>query len=281
MRYERQQAARMSGSLGYPKRCAASVHGVHPLLPRRQSGNIWTQTKKHSSQSTPLLRSGPIERGPCDSGHYNGPMPSPPEQQQQRTRRAGRPPASSPLVLEEAAAQLYLEQGYGTTTVAQITARAGVARSSFFNYFQAKADVLWSGFDAALDMLAELPRPDQGNAVIDQLAHWSDRIPAENVAMVFTQAEPMRLSAEDVSTAIGARLIQIATILHRRHGLAQVIAHAYAAAILTALAAWSRAGAEPQQMGQYFRAEIGLLTSALAPQSPTDPGRSQECDELG
>ncbi len=54
-------------------------------------------------------------------------------------------------MLSEAACELFLEQGYDATSVSDITRRAGVSRSSFFNYFSAKSDVLWSGFDARVD----------------------------------------------------------------------------------------------------------------------------------
>ena len=47
--------------------------------------------------------------------------------------RAGRPRASSREVLAEAACELFLEKGYDATSVADITTRAGVSRSSFFN----------------------------------------------------------------------------------------------------------------------------------------------------
>ncbi|MGB3376768.1 MAG: helix-turn-helix domain-containing protein, partial [Microbacterium sp.] len=64
--------------------------------------------------------------------------------------RAGRPRASSRETLAEAACELFLEQGYDDTSIVDITRRAGVSRSSFFNYFSSKSDVLWSGLDARI-----------------------------------------------------------------------------------------------------------------------------------
>ena len=64
--------------------------------------------------------------------------------------RAGRPRASSRETLAEAACELFLEQGYEATSVVDIAQRAGVSRSSFFNYFSSKSDVLWSGLDARI-----------------------------------------------------------------------------------------------------------------------------------
>ena len=65
-------------------------------------------------------------------------------------RRGGRPRRSSAEVLADAAAELFLEQGYGRTTVDQIAVRAGVSRATFFNYFTAKSDVMWLELDAAV-----------------------------------------------------------------------------------------------------------------------------------
>ncbi|MBC7441420.1 MAG: TetR family transcriptional regulator, partial [Ramlibacter sp.] len=64
--------------------------------------------------------------------------------------RAGRPRGSSRAMLEEAAAELFLEQTYAGTTIEQITRRAGVSRNTFFNYFRAKSDLLWVDVDAGL-----------------------------------------------------------------------------------------------------------------------------------
>lgn len=42
----------------------------------------------------------------------------------------------------DCALELFAEQGYETTTVQQITERAGVAKGTFFNYFDNKEEVL-------------------------------------------------------------------------------------------------------------------------------------------
>ena len=69
------------------------------------------------------------------------------------TGRVGRPKASSRETLAEAACELFLEQGFEATSIADITSRAGVSRSSFFNYFASKSDVLWAGLDERLTSL--------------------------------------------------------------------------------------------------------------------------------
>lgn len=47
--------------------------------------------------------------------------------------------------LEEAALDLYVDQGFERTTVAEIAARAGVTERTFFRYFADKREVLFSG----------------------------------------------------------------------------------------------------------------------------------------
>jgi AcrR family transcriptional regulator len=53
-----------------------------------------------------------------------------------------------------AAVDLFAEQGYDTTTVAQIAERAGVTRSTFFRHFPDKREVLAAGQDTLCQLLA-------------------------------------------------------------------------------------------------------------------------------
>jgi AcrR family transcriptional regulator len=63
------------------------------------------------------------------------------------------PGATERLVV--AAADLFTEQGYDATTVAQIAERAGVTRSTFFRHFSDKREVLVAGQKALSRLLAE------------------------------------------------------------------------------------------------------------------------------
>src|SRR5438128_12303 len=63
------------------------------------------------------------------------------------------PGARERLVL--AAVDLFTEQGYDDTTVAQIAERAGVTRSTFFRHFPDKREVLVAGQEALSGLLAE------------------------------------------------------------------------------------------------------------------------------
>ena len=54
-----------------------------------------------------------------------------------------------------AAVDLFTEQGYDATTVAQIAERAGVTRSTFFRYFPDKRELLMAGQETLSRLLAE------------------------------------------------------------------------------------------------------------------------------
>ena len=63
------------------------------------------------------------------------------------------PGARERLVL--AAVDLFTEQGYDATTVAQIAERAGVTKSTFFRYFPDKRELLVAGQETLSRLLAE------------------------------------------------------------------------------------------------------------------------------
>lgn len=164
--------------------------------------------------------------------------------------RSGRPRASSREMIAEAASELFLEQGYDATSVADITRRAGVARSSFFNYFSAKVDVLWAGFDERLAASEELLR-DPAVPVRAALAAVGDGLVPDTLALAITNAEAMGLAAEllrdralrqaRLQRAVAERLVAAghATLA------AEVRGAGYAAAVLAAVWAWAdRAGGD-------------------------------------
>ncbi|WP_067499291.1 TetR/AcrR family transcriptional regulator, partial [Actinoplanes sp. TFC3] len=63
--------------------------------------------------------------------------------------------------LEQAALQLFREQGFADTTVPQITARAGLTTRTFFRHFADKREVLFAGEEElpalVASMMAEAP----------------------------------------------------------------------------------------------------------------------------
>jgi len=58
--------------------------------------------------------------------------------------------------LEQAALDLFLEQGFTETTVPQITARAGLTTRTFFRHFADKREVLFAGEEPMPEQVARL-----------------------------------------------------------------------------------------------------------------------------
>jgi AcrR family transcriptional regulator len=58
--------------------------------------------------------------------------------------------------LEQAALDLFLEQGFTETTVPQITARAGLTTRTFFRHFADKREVLFAGEEVMPERVARL-----------------------------------------------------------------------------------------------------------------------------
>ncbi|WP_317231078.1 helix-turn-helix domain-containing protein, partial [Clavibacter sp. MX14-G9D] len=115
-------------------------------------------------------------------------------------RPAGRPRRSSRATLEEAAAELFLENTYAATTVEQIAQRAGVSRATFFNYFASKADLLWAGLDDTLRALGQAlaaadPRRPPVDAVVESLVDAARDRGEGWLPLALTQHEVMGLGA--------------------------------------------------------------------------------------
>jgi AcrR family transcriptional regulator len=167
--------------------------------------------------------------------------------------RAGRPRASSRETLAEAACELFLEQGYDATSVADITRRAGVSRSSFFNYFSSKSDVLWSGIDtrlgSAVAALSELGADAGGIAVRRILLVIVRGFAPDPLALAVRNARAMGLEDELVRDT-GVRLARLAAAIAgsaRAAGIdaisADILGAAHAAAVFSSLRVWAEQGA--------------------------------------
>lgn len=193
--------------------------------------------------------------------------------------RTGRPRASSRETLAEAACELFLEQGYEATSIADITRRAGVSRSSFFNYFSSKPDVLWSGLDEriarAVASLAALG-PGAGGPVVhgilllivrdfapDPLAlalRNATAMGLESELMRETGLRHARLSAAVSAAAVAAGIPRIT---------ADILGAAYAAAVLSSLRVWAEHGA-----GQGTPESVLLDALGAIRELPWQSGRS-------
>ncbi|WP_285025314.1 TetR/AcrR family transcriptional regulator [Plantibacter sp. ME-Dv--P-122b] len=186
----------------------------------------------------------------------------------------GRPRRSSRRVLEEAAAELFLEQGYPGTTVDQIASRAGVSRNTFFNYFGSKSDVLWVDVDAALAGLeralaagGDTPATDVADAMPSlqaALLGIAEERSNGAVPWALTQIELMDTAWELQASGL-ERLLRLQAVL--RVSLARLAvradeltirsaAAALAGAIVAGAGAWAAAGVGRGELGDYLRLAI-------------------------
>ena len=177
---------------------------------------------------------------------------------------AGRPRASSQGMLEEAASELILEQGYAKTTIEQITQRAGVSRNTFFNYFGQKSELLWIELDASLAALTEaLAATEEGTdpltAVETALVTTARGFATERTPLVLTQHEVMgiddELSAAGLSRALRhADAIELFLQVHLPGATAllpRAIALAVVGAAAAAVGAWAVAGPDREPLDSY------------------------------
>lgn len=172
-------------------------------------------------------------------------------------------------MLAEAACELFLERGYDETSVADITQRAGVSRSSFFNYFSSKSDVLWSGLDARIDVataaLKNLGTDADAAAVRGILLSVVHDFAPDPLTLALRNAAAMGLEDELVRDT-GLRHARLAAGIAdaaRRSGIsaitADVVGAAHSAAVLSSLRAWAERGAghgSPETLFQEALASI-------------------------
>jgi len=84
------------------------------------------------------------------------------------------PGARERLVL--AAVDLFTEQGYDATTVAQIAERAGVTKSTFFRYFPDKRELLVAGQEVLSQLLTDgIADAPEGATPLDAVAAGLER----------------------------------------------------------------------------------------------------------
>jgi AcrR family transcriptional regulator len=127
--------------------------------------------------------------------------------------RTGRPRVLSRATLEEAASELFLEQGYLHTSIDDIAARAGISRATFFNYFDQKSDLLYVAVDDALDRLEQVL--EEGKSLKEGLGIVAAGIDRAGLPLVVTQVDAMG-AQEDVKSSAPSRLLRLKSIIRTR-----------------------------------------------------------------
>jgi AcrR family transcriptional regulator len=183
-------------------------------------------------------------------------------------------------MLEEAAAELFLEQTYAKTTVGDITGRAGVSRNTFFNYFTAKSDLLWVDVDAGLATLPHaLAACDRAAPVTDSvrqaLLQVADGFGPGRVPWALTQYELMATESELEASALARILVQVG-LVHEFVGArpghlleADLLGRAFSTAVVAATAAaareWAAAGVARGPLTPYVDAAITPVCAGFRP----------------
>ena len=174
-------------------------------------------------------------------------------------RDRGRPKTSSLAALDDAAHELFLEQGYEGTSVDDIARRAGISRATFFNYFSSKSDVLWVDVDHAL---AGLERNLQRSGHLgDALRAVAVEHPRDRIPLVVTQSEAMGLGA-DLAASAGIRLERLRRILAGSRVEASDV-WIVLGALVGALNQWASHQAPRVELGDALEEELGRIREAL------------------
>ena len=199
------------------------------------------------------------------------------------TGRAGRPRASSQQMLEEAASELFVENGYAKTTIEQITRRAGVSRNTFFNYFSSKSELLWVELDASIRALDEAladaaPTADPLEQVEIALAATARGFTADRAPLVLTQYDVMgiddELRAAGLSRALGHADVIERFLASRLTGVdaslrARAIALAVVGAAAAAVGRWASDGPARQPLVSYVERVVHPVVRGFEPDAGT------------
>ncbi|MFI5959118.1 TetR/AcrR family transcriptional regulator [Cryptosporangium sp. NPDC051539] len=175
-----------------------------------------------------------------------------------------------------AAVDLFTEQGYDATTVAQIAERAGITRSTFFRHFADKREVLVAGQETLSTLLADGIREAPADAgPLDAVAAGLERASSE-MGQTSRELGPRIKAAVAASTELQERdalktvgLAAAATAALVERGLPSPTAHLAAEigvlAFKQGFSQWSEAAHDDgKPLSHYALAALAELRTATA-----------------
>ncbi|KAB7758125.1 TetR family transcriptional regulator [Mycolicibacterium mucogenicum DSM 44124] len=172
--------------------------------------------------------------------------------------------------LEQAALELYLEQGFDETTVAEIAARAGLTERTFFRHFTDKREVLFRGreladaLEAAIDDAPAAAAPlDAVSAALESVSDFfAERRPHARRRQTVINANPSLQERELIKLASLATSIADAL---RRRGVADpaagLVAETGIAVFKVAFDQWLTDPAD-RSLAEHIREALAELKSA-------------------
>ncbi|MGH3304783.1 MAG: TetR/AcrR family transcriptional regulator [Streptosporangiaceae bacterium] len=179
--------------------------------------------------------------------------------------------------LAKAALELYAEQGFEQTMVAEIAARAGLTERTFFRHFADKREVLFSGMERLRDLLARAVADAPASATAMEAV-----TAAFEAAGAMFQENPERVRLRDAIVSANAELrerelIKLAAFAAavagalRDRGIpdpaAGLAAETGVAVFKIAFARWVSEQGEPDLPG-IFRESMAELRGVLADGGP-------------
>jgi AcrR family transcriptional regulator len=155
--------------------------------------------------------------------------------------------------LETAALDLFVENGYEETTVAQIAERAGLNRATFFRHFTEKREVLFGGEDRLAGLFADAIQAAPAEAT-----------PAECLQAAFAAAEVAMTPRQRAKAAKRVLVVAANSELQERGLLKHArIARSVSAALRTR-------GAD--ELTARLGAEVGMLAFRIAVERGLEAG---------
>ena len=172
--------------------------------------------------------------------------------------------------LKQAALDLYVEQGFDATTVAEIAARAGLTERTFFRHFADKREVLFRGRELADALGAAIDAAPAATAPLDAVAgaleslsdFFADRRPHARRRQAVIAANPSLQERELIKLASLATTIGDAL---RRRGVADptasLVAEAGIAVFKVAFENWLTDPAD-RSLAEHIREALSELRAA-------------------
>lgn len=172
--------------------------------------------------------------------------------------------------LKQAALDLYVEQGFDATTVAEIAARAGLTERTFFRHFADKREVLFRGRELADALGAAIDAAPAATTPLDAVAgaleslsdFFADRRPHARRRQAVIAANPSLQERELIKLASLATTIGDAL---RRRGVADptasLVAEAGIAVFKVAFENWLTDPAD-RSLAEHIREALSELRAA-------------------
>ncbi|MFT3796941.1 TetR/AcrR family transcriptional regulator [Microbacterium sp.] len=196
------------------------------------------------------------------------------------TRGPGRPRETSHEEIREIARVLFTAQGYAATSLAQIAKAAGISRTTLFEYFPAKRDLIWEEFESGLARLrasldGEPARPlveIMATAMIAAADYPAQEHDALRLRWRLTQDDPELRAYTAVRTE---QLVGLIVDRGRRHSpdvdpeLIDHVARALVTVAARCVETWARAERPETGLADHVAAGLAPFTAALRPLLPS------------